>query len=339
MEPIDAAYGLLVDNLMDLSHETYLHGGYIGTPEVADTPMTTEVDEGAGIVRVGRHMDDAECPPFYANSTGIKGRITRWQDIEYHAPCLYLLHSRIAPQGVLPNPDGTDPDAFHVEITYAITPSTPDRVYDFWAVSRDFGHGDEEMLLPMLAASEAAGAEWSLLYGGRTRGAMAFLGRLSAYGAKVRLAPEDETGLLDLDRYLCPPDPDGGGTLVYCCGPGPLLDAVEARGAAHTERFRTAQDGPDGADGTDHAFVVELRRSGHTLTVPPGRSILHTVREAGVEVLYSCAEGTCGNCETDIVEGAADHRDSVLTAQERAADETLMICVSRCLGPRLVLDM
>ncbi|WP_405718172.1 aromatic ring-hydroxylating dioxygenase subunit alpha [Streptomyces sp. NBC_01537] len=145
MEPIDGNYGLLVDNLMDLSHETYLHGGYIGTPEVAETPMTTEVDEGAGIVRVSRHMDDAACPPFYERSTGIKGRITRWQDIEYHAPCLYLLHSRIAPQGVLPNADGTDPDAFHVEITYAITPSTDNSVYDFWAVSRDFGHGDEEM--------------------------------------------------------------------------------------------------------------------------------------------------------------------------------------------------
>jgi len=145
MEPIDGDYGLLVDNLMDLSHETYLHGGYIGTPEVADTPMTTEVDEGAGIVRVARHMDDAECPPFYARSTGIRGRITRWQDIEYHAPCLYLLHSRVAPQGVLPNADGTDPDAFHVEITYAITPSTDRQVYDFWSVSRDFGLGDEEM--------------------------------------------------------------------------------------------------------------------------------------------------------------------------------------------------
>ena len=96
------AYGLLVDNLMDLSHETYLHGGYIGTPEVAETPITTEVDEEAGIVRVSRHMDDAECPPFYARSTGIEGRITRWQDIEYHAPCLYLLHSRIAPVGVRP---------------------------------------------------------------------------------------------------------------------------------------------------------------------------------------------------------------------------------------------
>ena len=138
MEPIDADYGLLVDNLLDLSHETYLHGGYIGTPEVAETPITTEVDEGAGIVRVSRHMDDAECPPFYARSTGIEGRITRWQDIEYHAPCLYLLHSRIAPVGVLPEADGSDPNGFHTEITYAITPSADGKVYDFWMVSRDW---------------------------------------------------------------------------------------------------------------------------------------------------------------------------------------------------------
>lgn len=145
MEPIDADYGLLVDNLLDLSHETYLHGGYIGTPEVAETPITTEVDEGAGVVRVSRHMDDAECPPFYARSTGIDGRITRWQDIEYHAPCLYILHSRIAPVGVLPGPDGDDSHAFHVEVTYAITPSTGKHVYDFWAVSRDFAREDEEV--------------------------------------------------------------------------------------------------------------------------------------------------------------------------------------------------
>ncbi|WP_406103358.1 PDR/VanB family oxidoreductase [Streptomyces sp. NBC_01003] len=191
-------------------------------------------------------------------------------------------------------------------------------------------------ILPMVAAAEAAGAEWSLLYGGRTRGSMAFLDRLSAYGTKVRVAPEDETGLLDLDGYL---GPAGDEALVYCCGPGPLLDAVEARGAAHTERFRPAQDGPDSTGGTDHAFEVELRRSGRTVTVPPGRSILHTVQDAGIDVLYSCAEGTCGTCETDIMEGAADHRDSVLTAGERAAGETLMICVSRCRGPRLVLDM
>jgi vanillate O-demethylase monooxygenase subunit len=145
MEPLNARYELLVDNLMDLSHETYLHGGYIGTPEVANTPITTEVDEENGIVYVSRHMEDAECPPFYAKSTGIQGRITRWQDIEYHPPCLYLLHSRIAPRGVHPGPDGDDSAAFHAEIVYAITPSTENSTYDFWAVARDFAIDDESV--------------------------------------------------------------------------------------------------------------------------------------------------------------------------------------------------
>ncbi|CAG7612932.1 aromatic ring-hydroxylating dioxygenase subunit alpha [Actinacidiphila bryophytorum] len=138
MEPVDCDFGLLVDNLMDLSHETYLHGGHIGTPEVAETPITTEVDEEAGVVRVSRHMQDAECPPFYARSTGIEGRIRRRQDIEYFAPCLYLLHSRISPAG-------QDAPLFETEITYAITPSAPGRVYDFWAVSRNFAVGDPEV--------------------------------------------------------------------------------------------------------------------------------------------------------------------------------------------------
>ncbi|TNY36018.1 aromatic ring-hydroxylating dioxygenase subunit alpha [Thermomonospora catenispora] len=145
MEPLAARYELLVDNLLDLSHETYLHAGYIGTPEVAETPITTEVDEDAGIVYVSRRMKDAECPPFYAKSTGITGRIDRWQDIEYHPPCLYLLHSRIAPTGVEPGPDGDDPAACHAEIVYAITPETETTTHDFWMVSRDFALDDEEV--------------------------------------------------------------------------------------------------------------------------------------------------------------------------------------------------
>ncbi|MEQ3549599.1 aromatic ring-hydroxylating dioxygenase subunit alpha [Pseudonocardia nematodicida] len=145
MEPLRARFGLLVDNLLDLSHETYLHGGYIGTPEVAATPITTEVDDDAGVVRVSRRMADAECPPFYSRSTGLSGRISRWQDIEYFPPCLYTLHSRIAPLGSVPHPDGSDPDAFHVEVVYAITPETATTTHDFWAVARDFARDDQEV--------------------------------------------------------------------------------------------------------------------------------------------------------------------------------------------------
>ncbi|MGP4049814.1 PDR/VanB family oxidoreductase [Streptomyces sp. 2A115] len=193
-------------------------------------------------------------------------------------------------------------------------------------------------ILPMLAAAEAAGAEWTLLYGGRSRNSMAFTEELSRYGDKVRVAPQDEAGLLDLGSVLGTPEPD---TLVYCCGPGPLLDAVEERcavwpkGALHVERFQPKVQ----ETGADTEFEVVLERSGHTLTVPADVSVLDTVRAAGVEVLFSCTEGTCGTCETDVLEGTPDHRDSVLTDEERESGETMLICVSRCRGKRLVLDL
>ncbi|MFD3380288.1 MULTISPECIES: PDR/VanB family oxidoreductase [unclassified Streptomyces] len=193
-------------------------------------------------------------------------------------------------------------------------------------------------ILPMLAEAEAAGAEWTLLYGGRTRNSMAFVGELSPYGDKVRVVPQDEAGLLDLDSELGSPQP---GTLVYCCGPGPLLDAVEERcaqwpkGSLHVERFQPKVQ----ETGAETEFEVVLERSGHTLTVPADVSVLDTVRSAGVEVLFSCTEGTCGTCETDVLEGTPDHRDSVLTDEEREAGETMLICVSRCRGKRLVLDL
>ncbi|MEU5312427.1 PDR/VanB family oxidoreductase [Streptomyces sp. NPDC021562] len=191
-------------------------------------------------------------------------------------------------------------------------------------------------ILPMLAAAEAAGAEWTLLYGGRTRRSMAFTGELARYGdTRVTVAPQDETGLLDLGAVLDDVPED---TLVYCCGPGPLLDAVEERcpaGALRVERFRPKVQ----EAGAEREFEVVLARSGRSLTVVPGVSVLDTVRAAGVEVLFSCTEGTCGTCETDVLEGTPEHRDSVLTEQERAAGETMLICVSRCRGERLVLDL
>lgn len=190
-------------------------------------------------------------------------------------------------------------------------------------------------ILPMVAAADAAGAEWTLLYGGRTRRSMAFGEELGRYGDRVTIAPEDETGLLDLPSVL---DDLPDGTLVYCCGPGPLLDAVEARcpsGVLRVERFQPKEQQTGGNTG----FEVELARSGRTLTVAPDVSVLDTVRAAGVEVLYSCTEGTCGTCETDVLDGDPDHRDSVLTEDERAAGESMLICVSRCHGKRLVLDL
>ncbi|GAA1297717.1 PDR/VanB family oxidoreductase [Pseudonocardia xinjiangensis] len=196
-------------------------------------------------------------------------------------------------------------------------------------------------LLPMLEAATAAGAEWQLVYGGRTAASMAFVADLrAAHGDdRVVLRPQDEHGLLDLEALLGAP---AGDTLVYCCGPGPLLDAVEERcsswpsGALHTERFTPKEQGEPVLSG---AFEVELAQSGLTLTVPPDRSILEVVEDAGVQVLSSCQEGTCGTCETAVLGGQVDHRDSLLTDEEKAANDTMFVCVSRAACPKLVLDL
>ncbi len=194
-------------------------------------------------------------------------------------------------------------------------------------------------LLPMLAAAQAAGRSWRLVYGGRSRASMAFLDELSRYGDRVTAWPQDEQGLLPLAELLDPPRP---GTAVYCCGPEPLLAAVEKQcqnwpvGALHVERFAPARlTDPVRRD----AFEVELRRSDLTLLVPPERSILSVLEQAGVGVLSSCSEGTCGTCETSVLQGEPDHRDSVLDAEERRRGDCMMICVSRSRGPRLVLDL
>ena len=194
-------------------------------------------------------------------------------------------------------------------------------------------------LLPMIARAEAAGTPWTLLYGGRTRASMAFTEELARHGEKVQVCPQDEHGLLDLPRHLGDVVP---GALIYACGPEPMLAAVAAaaehwpQGSVQCERFTPVDAGEPARSGS---FDVVLARSGLTVTVPPGCSILEMVERAGVDVLYSCREGTCGTCETDVLQGRPEHRDSLLTGQERAANETMFICVSRSLSPTLTLDL
>jgi len=195
-------------------------------------------------------------------------------------------------------------------------------------------------ILAMITAAEQTGADWELHYGGRSRRSMAFLESLEEIpGNRVTLHPQDEVGLIDLQRILGTAPAD---TLVYCCGPEPLLNAVEQRCAAwptgtlHMERFAPKDVGAPVLTG---AFEVELAQSGMMLTVPPENSILEVVEEAGVVVLSSCREGTCGTCETPVLEGQVDHRDSLLTPAEQAANNTMFICVSRAACPRLVLDL
>ncbi|GAA4082233.1 PDR/VanB family oxidoreductase [Streptomyces hundungensis] len=193
-------------------------------------------------------------------------------------------------------------------------------------------------ILPMLRAVEASGASWRLLYGGRSRATMPFLdeierlGGAGGPGGKVTVVAEDESGMADLGAFLAASPADAA---VYCCGPEPLMDAVGAAldpgRTPHLERFAP------GAATAGSGFEVELRRSGRTLAVPADRSLLSVLRAEVPGVSYSCEQGFCGTCQQRVLEGEIDHRDELLTDAER--DGSMLICVSRCLGKRLVLDL
>jgi ferredoxin-NADP reductase len=198
-------------------------------------------------------------------------------------------------------------------------------------------------IMAMVEAVQRSGSDWTLLYGGRTKSSMAFADDLATrYPERVTVWPQDERGLLDLESLFKEPEDN---TLVYCCGPEALLSAVEQHsshwpaGILHIERFAakapTAQEAAEALD----QFEVVCQRSGSTFEITSDQSILEVLEEQGIPILGSCYEGVCGTCEARILEGTADHRDSVLSDAEKAAGEMMLICVSRSRTERLVLDL
>ncbi len=194
-------------------------------------------------------------------------------------------------------------------------------------------------LIPMIEHTRKTGAQWSLVYGGRHSNSMAYRETLSAFGDQVDLWIEAERGYPDLPAILANAP---AGTMVYTCGPSTMIDAVAEEFSAHShlgglhfERFSAS--GP--VDTSGDSFEVELRQTGVTFTVADGVNILDEVLKVVPEQPFSCAEGYCGDCEVRVLEGTPDHRDEYLTSDQQDAGEMMMICVSRCKGRKLVLDL
>jgi ferredoxin-NADP reductase/DMSO/TMAO reductase YedYZ heme-binding membrane subunit len=191
-------------------------------------------------------------------------------------------------------------------------------------------------MLAMTARVAAAGAEWKLIYTGRRRTGMAFIDEVLARDPeRVDVVPKDERGRPNLGKIIGAATP---GTAVYCCGPDRLLHDVRERVTArpdlslHSQRF-TGTTASGGA-----ALRVELRRTGCIIDVPANRSVLQAVRDVLPAVPAGCEQGICGDCRTTVLAGEPDHRDELLNSAERAAGQ-MLICVSRALSERLVLDL
>lgn len=195
---------------------------------------------------------------------------------------------------------------------------------------------------PILAMAEHLAAEGrpaDVVYAARSRHDLPFLGRLSDAASRLTVHVDDEAGtVLDVGAVVSAVADEAH---LYCCGPAPMLDAFLASTAArpphrvHFERF-AAVAAPALTGG---AFTVELARSGRTLSIAEGESILQALRTAGITAASSCEEGICGTCEVGVLDGTPDHRDGILSAAERQANRSMMICCSRSIGERLVLDI
>ncbi|RZL83470.1 MAG: oxidoreductase [Rhodococcus sp. (in: high G+C Gram-positive bacteria)] len=194
-------------------------------------------------------------------------------------------------------------------------------------------------MLPMIAAAEAAGAAWTLHYGGRSRQSMAYLDEVVVHGDRVGVLPQDEYGVLPVSDILAR---SATQAQVYCCGPEPLLAAVESAigpedaQRLHVERFRPRSADEESAP--DRDFTVRIASTGATVRVGEGQSIVDALEGVGIAVETSCREGTCASCETPVLQGEVCHRDSVLSAGEREQSVSIMLCVSRARSDLLVLD-
>ncbi|MDQ1128614.1 PDR/VanB family oxidoreductase [Microbacterium sp. SORGH_AS_0888] len=193
-------------------------------------------------------------------------------------------------------------------------------------------------VLPMIEAAEENGLPWQLLYLGRYLDGMPFLEQLSGFGDRVTVVESSTMGRVDLGAVVA------GNTDAhfYACGPTSLLDALEDAARRHpgvrlsVERFTPRGPAEEQANAE---FTIMLESSDQVIPVRADQSTLSALLEAGVRVRNSCGEGTCGSCEVVVLDGVPDHRDSILTDEERLEGDCMYVCVSRSRSATLTLDL
>ena len=181
------------------------------------------------------------------------------------------------------------------------------------------------------------GHRWRLFYACRSREDAVFADELKLLGNSTFHFDDEAKGHLDIARIVADAP---AGVHLYCCGPVPMLTAFEAatrtRPASqiHVEYFAARQEAA-----VKGGFTIELAKSKSRFFVPRGCTILQVLRENRINVPASCEQGICAACETRVIAGVPDHRDSILSEPEKKANKSMFVCCSGSLTPTLVLDL
>jgi len=194
-------------------------------------------------------------------------------------------------------------------------------------------------VLAMVRQCEATGQDWHLIYATRSPDHCAYRDELLSYDKNVQFHYDSEAGgPLNVSQIL--PE-QSVGTHIYCCGPEPMMHAVKnatedwPQGHIHFEWFSADSQAKSSEN---EEFDVVLDSSGKRLTVSADKTLLEVLRNNGVPIASVCSEGICGTCETYVLSGEIDHRDNVLTPEEKESNEMMMVCCSRGRG-EIVLDL
>lgn len=196
-------------------------------------------------------------------------------------------------------------------------------------------------LIPMIEHVDNLDADWTLSFLGKSLDSMPYLSELlRKYPKNITTFSKNDGDRFDVSTCLSIGNTNA---MVYCCGPERLMDEVETflveqdkSELVHIERFSPKAEA---STQENSAFTVVCNKSGIELFVSADESILMAADFEGIEINGDCMEGTCGSCETQIISGKADHRDSIFTAAEQLSADTMMICVSRAVGSRITLDL
>ena len=195
-------------------------------------------------------------------------------------------------------------------------------------------------VVSMIRRLERIGAPWRLHYAARHRARAAYLDDLAEVAgtdARMEVYFQNEGRRPDV-RGIVGRAP--AGAHLYCCGPRGMVDDFLSAAAGrpeeevHFERFAAASEAA-----SDGGFEVVLQRDGRRLAVAPGKTILDTLLDHGIEVQYACSAGVCGTCRVGVIDGVPDHRDDFLSAEEKAGNGSVMVCCSGSRSPTLVLDL
>lgn len=306
------------------------------TPQIRTLAFAAEDGGALPAYSAGAHIrvqlsNGDERPYSLVNAVPVKGATT--------APTTYRVGVRLEEGS-----EGGSSYMHSLEVGDALTASGPKN--DFKLVNSEApavlvaGGIGVTPIISMAAELLAEDRPFRFHYTGRTRSLMAFIDDIDAVcGNALTVYCDDSDTRIDLKALVAGCDT---ASHIYVCGPRGMIEA--AREIAHDAGFAKDHvhfelfDKPEKSGG-DQSFEVEISSTGQIFTIPPGKSIIEVLEAAGVELMYDCQRGDCGICQTTVLEGVPDHRDVILTDDERAANDVMQICVSRAKSPKIVLDL